>query len=561
MGRELPDPSGPSDHAPTPSTLPLGNGRVRTDCERAEDRGQWGVSLSTTINPKIAFTVYVRQASFTHPLLPDSSVRVGRGSRVGIRVDDSSVSREHAELTLSGCDVFVRDLGSANGTQLLRRSTPQGAYGRATSLSPNERYSLRPGDVLQLGGVSALLQVERAFVATDRLTTPPQASGGERVLLDPSMKKVYELASRAACSDISVLIMGETGVGKELLAAAVHEDSPRRRGPFLQLNCAALAENLLESELFGHEKGAFTGASHQRAGLLESAQGGTVFLDELGEMPLSTQAKLLRVLEERKIRRLGSTKKLEIDVRFVAATNCDLHAEVAAGRFREDLFYRISGITLKIPPLRQRLVEIEPLARQFLVNFCLKTGISVPEISDEALERLLSYPWPGNVRELKNAMERAPFFSAGAPLGPEHLPSEEDGLSELFPDECTDVRPVPVVGSSTSSRFGERESGRLRDLMQFSVGSPASGTQASARERMASGPASDHAWPSSTLSRPIHGNSKSFSEAEERRRVTDALEACSGNQTRAAELLGVSRRTLINRIETFGIPRPRKQKE
>jgi len=483
---------------------------------------------------------------------------------VNIRVDDPSVSREHVALYVGDDIVEVEDLGSSNGTQIFRSSTVPGRAQETLKLTPHRRYPLFQGDILRLGSVPSLLREEKPEAAlADRTTTPP-GSGGARVLLDPEMKRVYELAERAAASDISVLVVGETGVGKELLAAAVHEHSRRRMRPFLQINCAALAETLLESELFGHEKGAFTGATNMRQGLLESAQGGTVFLDELGEMPLSTQAKLLRVLEERRIRRLGASRYVDIDVRFVSATNRDLVTEVAAGRFREDLYYRISGISLLIPPLRERIGEIEPLARHFLMAFCVKSGIAAPEITPSALHRLLQYSWPGNVRELKNAMERAPFLSGGAPLTPEHLPAPDGRAAsgddeDPFGDERTDVRSLPAP-KMPGLRNGHGDAARLRDLLKYSAAglSPGPAPPSNGSVPFPSVPTvvrSNHAGPPS---RPVHGNSKNYSEDEERQRVLDALEACSGNQTRAAAMLGISRRTLINRIETFGLPRPRK---
>jgi two-component system response regulator AtoC len=516
----------------------------------------------------IGFTIYVRQMSFTHSLPRGSVLKVGRGSRVNIRVDDPSVSREHVALHVGDEVVEVEDLGSSNGTQIFRGSTVPGRAQETLKLTPHRRYPLFPGDILRLGSVPSLLREDKPeSTLPDRTTTPPGAAN-TRVLFDPEMKRVYELAERAAASDISVLVMGETGVGKELLAAAVHEHSRRRQKPFLQINCAALAETLLESELFGHEKGAFTGATNMRQGLLESAQGGTVFLDELGEMPVATQAKLLRVLEERRIRRLGSTRYVDIDVRFVSATNRDLVGEVAAGRFREDLYYRISGISLNLPPLRERIGEIEPLARHFLMAFCLKSGIAVPELTPGALQRLLQYSWPGNVRELKNAMERAPFLSGGTPLQAEHLPAP-DGRGTVtladdddpFGEEQTDVRHLPAP-RMPGYRTGDAT--RLRDLLKYSASGLPAGPppQSNVRNPFPSVPTvvrpSHVDAPGAPPSRPVHGNSKSYSEDEERQRVLDALEACSGNQTRAAAMLGISRRTLINRIEAFGLPRPRK---
>ncbi len=485
------------------------------------------------------FTVYVRQMSFSHPLPRGRTLRVGRGARADIRVDDPSVSREHLLLHVGESRIQVEDLGSSNGTRLFLANRAGRRADDAVTLRPGERYPIGSGDMLRIGSVHALVQEEKPQSAPHHSTNPPPSATG-RVLADPEMRRIHELAARAAQSDIAVLITGETGVGKELLASAVHENSRRAGRPFLRLNCAALAENLLESELFGHEKGAFTGAATMRAGLLESTGGGTVFLDEIGEMPLSTQAKLLRVLEERKIRRLGSSKSIPIDVRFVSATNRDLEAEVRVGRFRSDLYYRISGIALCIPPLRERPTEIEPIARYLLKDFCLKSGIAIPDFTQAALRALLEYSWPGNVRELKNAMERAPFLSGGAPILPEHLPTHRlmDVDDEVFAEERTDVEGIPLPGQTRASVVS-REGGGLREMLEEPRSIPGS------------------ARPSSDLSL-THGNSKDFSEEDERRRVIEALEACCGNQTRAAKMLGVSRRTLINRIEAFGLPRPRK---
>jgi transcriptional regulator with PAS, ATPase and Fis domain len=234
------------------------------------------------------------------------------------------------------------------------------------------------------------------------------------------MVALYEQAERAARSSISVLVLGETGVGKDVLANAIHRASPRSRGPFLGLNCSAISESMLEAELFGHEKGAFTGAVQARPGLFESASGGTVFLDEIGELPLATQVKLLRVLEDRRVMRVGGRKAIDVDVRFVAATNRDLESACARGAFRSDLYYRLAGLTLTIPPLRERREEIAPLARLFAERSARQLDRATPTIPPVAVTQLESYPWPGNVRELRNAMERAVVLAFDVIL-PEHL--------------------------------------------------------------------------------------------------------------------------------------------
>lgn len=234
------------------------------------------------------------------------------------------------------------------------------------------------------------------------------ASGLEEMLGDsPPMKKLYELISRVAETEATILITGESGTGKELAARAVHLRSRRAKEPFVALNCAALPEQLLESELFGHTRGAFTDAKNARAGLFVKANGGTLFLDEIGEMPLGMQAKLLRVLQERTIRPIGSDTEIQIDTRIITATNRDLEAEVTAKQFREDLYYRINVVQLQIPPLRTRGSDVIVLAQSFLERFANQNKKPTPKLSQASAERLMSYPWPGNVRELSNCMERA----------------------------------------------------------------------------------------------------------------------------------------------------------
>jgi DNA-binding NtrC family response regulator/pSer/pThr/pTyr-binding forkhead associated (FHA) protein len=227
------------------------------------------------------------------------------------------------------------------------------------------------------------------------------------VVHDPAMRRVYSLVERIADTPMTVLILGETGVGKELVAEAIHRKSSRRERPLVKLNCAALPETLLESELFGYERGAFTGAERRKIGFFEAADGGTLFLDEIGEMPLALQAKLLRVLERKVIMRVGGTTEVPTDARVIAATHRDLDAEVRASRFRQDLLFRIGGFTLVVPPLRDRPTEIVPLAERFARLTAAEQGRPAPTFADDARDALVGYAWPGNVRELRNAIERA----------------------------------------------------------------------------------------------------------------------------------------------------------
>jgi DNA-binding NtrC family response regulator len=240
----------------------------------------------------------------------------------------------------------------------------------------------------------------------------------------PEMQRVFKTIAQIAPSRATVLVTGESGTGKELVAAAIHQHSPRAAGPFVKLHCAALAESLLESELFGHERGAYTGADRRREGRFELANGGTLFLDEIGEISLGTQVKLLRVLQEREFERVGGTQTLHVDVRVIAATNRDLKEMVAAGKFREDLFYRLNVINLALPSLRQRATDIPALAMHFLKQYADENGKAVKRISDEALHHIASYPWPGNVRELENVIERAVVLTEGDSIEASHLPPE-----------------------------------------------------------------------------------------------------------------------------------------
>ncbi len=239
----------------------------------------------------------------------------------------------------------------------------------------------------------------------------------------PRMHDVFELISHVAETISTVLIVGETGTGKELVARAVHDASPRRSAPFVAVNCAALPESLLESELFGHEKGAFTSAAGQRKGRFELAHSGTIFLDEVGEIPLAMQAKLLRVLQERRFERVGGSQSVEVDVRVVAATNRDLLRLAKEGKFREDLYYRLNVVKIDLPPLHERPEDIALLAEHFVQKFC-RPGVSPKQIAPEAMEALLQHRWPGNIRELENAIERACVTSRDEIVRPENLPAE-----------------------------------------------------------------------------------------------------------------------------------------
>jgi two-component system response regulator AtoC len=356
-----------------------------------------------------------------------------------------------------------------------------------------------------------------ATEVTDSATSPGQLVEGG------ALERLRPIVERVAAGSIPVLIVGETGVGKDVLASRIHAMSPRAAKPMLCVNCAALPEALLESQLFGYERGAFTGAVHAKPGLLEAAEGGTMFLDEVGEMPLAVQAKLLRVLDQHEVLRVGALKPRRTDVRFLAATNRDLEAEVARGTFREDLFYRLNGVVLAVPPLRERVAEIAPLAQNFATMAARALGhVDDPLIDRDAMDLLERYAWPGNVRELRNVVERAVLLSTGAKITREHLPAEKMGRT-LPTRDAQRMRPLSAAPEAPLSIARSEPRNATRDA--------------------------------ETLTRPPGPTTTE----DDRRRIVAALEECDGNQTHAAKLLGVSRRTLISRLDDYGLPRPRKR--
>jgi len=314
--------------------------------------------------------------------------------------------------------------------------------------------------------------------------------------------------------------------------------SPRADKPILCLNCAGLAESLLESELFGYERGAFTGAVQAKQGLLETAHGGTVFLDEIGEMPLAVQGKLLRVIENHEVTRLGGLRPRPVEVRFVSATNRDLENEVLRGTFRRDLFFRLNGISLIIPPLRERIDEVPLFAKKFLADACADFGRKPePIISARAMSYLKGYSWPGNIRELRNVIERAVVLCTGFEIGPEHLPLER-------------MRPMgPVRGEDDASVAGALAGG-LADVLDTPF-LPPSGSGSEPPPPAPSNPAG------SVLSAATASAAAPRNE-QERSRIVEALAACAGNQSRAAKLLGIPRRTFVTKLEAYNIPRPQK---
>ncbi len=349
-----------------------------------------------------------------------------------------------------------------------------------------------------------------AILASELLWTR-DVGGRTVVLVEPSMVRLYALIERLAKSDLPVLVEGETGTGKEHAASALHAWSPRAKGPLVTVNCAALPESLAESELFGHDKGAFSGAVSAKIGLLEAAHGGTLFLDEVGELSLSVQSKLLRALETRSIVRIGETRVRPVDVRFVTATHRDLHADVAAGRFRQDLLYRVGAASVVLPPLRDRRREIPVLARAFLTAACVRLAREPLTLDPQIMQHLLEHAWPGNVRELRNVMD----FLAATALGPIAQPWELPSLVQGHNRES--IRATPLESTEAVSAMAARPSAE-----------------------------SGHETPSfRTLAEEIR--------VLERTRIREALSLARGVQTRAAELLGMPVRTLFAKLRVHGL--------
>jgi DNA-binding NtrC family response regulator len=314
---------------------------------------------------------------------------------------------------------------------------------------------------------------------------------------DPSLRKVFASLQRAAATDATVLLEGESGTGKELFARSLHALSPRADAPFVAINCAAIPENLLETELFGYEKGAFTGAVARKPGKFEMAHRGTLFLDEIGDLPISLQAKILRALEERRFERVGGTSSVQVDVRLVAATNKGLRAAVAARRFREDLYFRLSVFPITVPPLRERGADIPVLARYFVERFCRDLKKKPLVLSPPALEQLQTYRWPGNVRELQNCIERAVILAEGDTIFPRHL-----NLSFAAPLESEDA-PSP--------------------------------------------------WAHVDLSGSLAEVTRRVTREVEKLKIQEILQEAGGSKGRAAELLQISYKMLLAKLKDYGI--------
>jgi two-component system, NtrC family, response regulator AtoC len=420
------------------------------------------------------------------------------------------LKREHNEL-----EVIVMTAFGGSSTAI--KAMEHGAYD----------YVTKPFEVEDL-----LATLKRVFEHADmsnevtalRLELGKSTAERERIVgSSRPMLEVFKLIGKVASSDATVLITGESGTGKELVAEALHRSSKRNPHPLVKVSCAALPETLLETELFGHEKGSFTGAMTMRKGRFETANKGTIFLDEIGEMTLATQTKLLRILQEREFERIGSNVPIKIDIRVITATNRDLEDEVEAGRFREDLYYRLNVIHLHMPPLRDRKEDIPLLVEHFLVKYRYEPSAIPTTVTEDALRRLVDYDWPGNVRELENAIERAIVLSRGNPITVDHLPFTK----------------APKAGGRTLKQRRERLeadeaalSGRREELELDEAGTLTNGSGANG------------------------SNGTSFKDrvaSLERQLIKEALDRAGGNRTKAAEDLGIYRRLLYAKIREYGL--------
>jgi len=430
----------------------------------------------------------------------------------GYEVETAADGQEALE-KLATCDahVMVTDLSMPrmSGQELLQRLKAQGDGPAAIVLTAHGSLDTAVNMVHDLGAFWYLdkpivtqalrLLIERAAAQgrleehAERLERQLSYQGvlGEMVGASPKMQEVFALVRQVAPSRAAVLITGESGTGKELAARAIHALSPRRQGGFVAINCAAMPDTLMESELFGHEKGAFTGAVERRAGCFELAQHGTVLLDEIGDMPIGTQAKLLRVLEDGRVRRLGGKNEIQLDVRVIASTNTPLENAIREGKFREDLFYRLNVFPIPLPALRDRKEDLPVLTAALLQDLNRKHGTKVTDASAEVLDRFCAYAWPGNVRELRNVLERAVIVAGEGTIQSAHLP--------------------PGFGGAAGAPVGPAaEDGALRIPVGYTI------------------------------------------EQTERALIELTLEHTKGNKTRAAEILGISQKTLFNKLKEYG---------
>ncbi|MBY0278985.1 sigma 54-interacting transcriptional regulator [Candidatus Binatia bacterium] len=418
---------------------------------------------------------------------------IGRGPTNDVALDDPAASRRQSIVRADEDGFLVSDLGSANGTFL--NGTRVLAPAR---LKTGDEITVGSTRIRFVGDPSRESHAEQPADDSTRVREDAR-SGGVLLGASPEMEQLFHLIEKAAASPLPTLIEGETGTGKELVARAIHQASRSAKGPFLPVNCAAVPENLLESELFGHRRGAFTGAVGDHEGLFEAAQGGTVFLDEIGEMPLAMQPKVLRVLQEGEVTRIGEIRPRKVDFRLVAATNRDLLQEVERGAFRGDLFYRISAFPIRIPALRERRSDVALLVESFLAVAARRQGKRVGPLTDAAMRALIAFDWPGNVRELQNEVQRAVALAT---------PGQPIDVGQLSPKLTGGDEAADTAGERTPTSPG-----------------------------LAASP----------------GSLREARDAFESRFIAQVLEQQGGSVLKAARVLGLTRAGLYKKLKEFGL--------
>jgi DNA-binding NtrC family response regulator len=546
---------------------------------------------------------------------PEYAVRAERAlSQAGHRIDVVDSLREIGERVLAEDRVSLVVLTGGLDEPAVREFLDQlaGAAGRTAVIALADRMDVERIERWRMRGVDEVLpkpfDPDELKLVARRLLAREELVGRTRIVgRSEAVKVVLERVAQYAPVNSTVLIEGESGTGKELVARAIHDLSPRSGRPFLAVNCAALAESLLESELFGHEKGSFTGATSLRKGHFEIADRGTLFLDEVAEMPTATQVKLLRVLEEREFMRVGGSAPIKVDVRVIAATNKNLDEEVQAGRFRRDLYYRLAVLSIRMPPLRERREDVPLLIHHFVQEFCRENDREFVGITDEAMEVLQNYDWPGNVRELRNLVESMLVLTPGTRIRPRDIPA--DIFARANPQRLLPVTLADGEGeeSGPSSRRIEtllsyfyrdlksdldavrHEQARLRDLLRESSTpqwleaveveadggaeiEPAPRDGAPSRADTVSGQADTISAPADTVSAradtvSARADAVSAPRSAERVRfevgmsldnlekeaIARTLASVGGNRRRAADMLGIGERTLYRKLKQYGL--------
>ena len=397
-------------------------------------------------------------------------------------------------------------------------------------------YLTKPLDIRQVRErVDRAFEVRRLMsepVTLGETDQPSGETGDVMVGRGVAMQDVYKAIGRVAPKNVTVLIRGESGSGKELVARAIYQHSDRSDGPFLAVNCAAIPESLLESELFGHEKGSFTGADRRRIGKFEQCNGGTMFLDEIGDMPLALQSKMLRVLQEQSFQRVGGNDTIQTNVRIITATHRDLKQAAEAGRFRSDLYYRLNVFEIEIPPLRERLDDLPLLVQHFLTRTRLELDKGVKSVSPETLVELRAYPWPGNIRELQSVIKQAVLKSVGPVLMPEFLPDFVREGHAVSPASILAEPPEPVTAEAAESPAADATTHKPVPKTEWS------------------------AWDDFITKQIAAGSTSIYDDAirlTEKHVISRVLRHTDGNQVRAAELLGITRTTLRNKVKQLRI--------